>query len=381
MENQEAIINKDGSVANPTLMSVEEAMIQSGVPVPESTQNEQSQVDAVGSTPTEGEPENTETPNAVEPQEASQQLEEKDISVGGITKKTSEWIQEFQSEDGIDISSLDPKAQETLLNHYLDSKNKSAWQKSLTEKNQAVADARKQTERILQDISRQEDRIDYSLEQVNTQIQRIQGYANLNIAKDDPNLYSDPDLQRQYLKMMDAREELPQLIQQKKQIEQSATQIAAKKIEAEFSLFQHSIGHYKTEAPISQLLASYSQNQLDYESPDFDKVQDLIDIAKHAGDRGLSFDNAYKDLKKLGRLRVKQEEKFPLPKPNAKSNTQSFVQSISRKQQGTQFLSGSATRNAVRPSAPMKSEGDLLKEASSRAMGRPGGEGLSKLGY
>jgi hypothetical protein len=392
MEKQEAQINPDGSV--PGLLSVEEAQkisgvsAQSNVPVDEFGQPVQEPVDQQGQQPIALDENNNPIPETIDPEQDSnvppavQQLEEKDISIGGITKKTSEWIEEFQSEDGIDLSQLDPKVQETLLNRYIDSKNKDAWQKSLTQKNQAVSEGRKQTEALLSQVAAQESRTQYSLDQVKREITKIRGYANLNIDKNDPNLFSDPDIQRQYAKMMDAREELPSLISQQQELEQSATQIATKRLEAELSLFQHSYGHYKTDYPLSEAFRLFSTGQLDYESPDFDKVQDLIDIADHSAKRGLTFDNAYKDLKKLNKVRVKDENRVTsLPKPNETQKRPTLVQSIAKNQSGARFLSGAGSRQTVRPSKPQKSTGDLIRESSQRAVGSGGNEGLSKLGY
>lgn len=309
-------------------------------------------------------------------------VEDKEYTVGGISKKRSEILTEMGEEDGIDYSQLTAEAQDKLLTRYLDSKNKTAWQRSLTQKSQETAEQRRQNELALSKIVTEATQVAKSREQLEKQIKKLEAFANSPLTKDD--VIDDPTKQREYFRKLDAEEQLPELREEKKELDELASQYVYSQQEAEIALFQSAFPQYQMTEKFAEVLKKYDDGLLTEDNTDADSLLDIVDIAQHAKKIGKSLEVAYKDMVKLGRLRIKPQQSKPqIPKPKP-GKTDTLAQKLARRQaNATSFLTGKGGKPVLRQPLPKKPLGTAMREASSKALGGSDSADspLSKMGF
>ncbi len=285
----------------------------------------------------------------------------------------------MEAEFGVDTSALPPENLQKMINSFLDSKNKGAWQKSLTQNSQQVATKRKEAEDLLNQASAQRQRTESALVDIGAKIKQLEKYAQSEVTEADA--IDSPTKGREFHRKLDAEEQLPELRKQQKELEDQASQYANSQQVAEITLFQSANPQYLTSDKFADVLQKYDEGAIAEDNPDSDRVLDLVDVARHAQTIGKSLEVAYKDLAKMGRLRVKSQNKPPIPKPKAQVG-ESFAEKLARRQKNpTTFLSGKGGKSPLRSALPQKAAGDLVREATSRALGTAGSDALQKLDY
>ncbi len=307
--------------------------------------------------------------------------DEKIITIGGVQKRESEVVAEMEEEFGVDTSQLPPENLQKMLNTFLDSKNKGAWQKSLTQNSQAVATQRKEAQQMLDQVNVQRIRTEEALADIAGKIKQLEKYAASDVTEADA--IDSPIKQREFNKKLDAEEQLPELRKQHEELEDKASQYANSQKVAEITLFQSANPQYLTSEKFAEVLQKFDEGTLPEDSPDADRILDLVSVARHAQTIGKSLEVAYKDLAKMGQLRVKpaSQNKPPIPKPKSPIG-ETFAEKLAKRQKNpTNFLSGSGGKPAIKASAPKKAAGDLVREATSRALGTQGSKAIDEIGY
>lgn len=309
--------------------------------------------------------------------------EEKVYTVGGVEKKQSEILAELGEELGVDTAELPAESKEKMIAMFLDSKNKSAWQKTLTQKSQNVSEERKKAEAILNQVSVQRERTEAALEDIKSKVAKLEKFASSAIT--EAEAIDDPKKMREYIRKQDAEEELPALLEQQKELETKASQYADSQQVAEITLFQSANPQYQTSEKFTEVLQKFDENVIDESHPDVDRLLDIVDITRHAKAIGKSLEVAQKDLAKRGQLRVKatSQSKLSIPKPQPQKG-ETFAEKLARRQKNpTAFLPGKGGSAPLRSSAPKKALGDVLKDHSSASVGTSTDSNapLAKMGY
>lgn len=302
--------------------------------------------------------------------------EEPTYTVGGVEMKRSELVKELSEQTGIDYSGAKPEAIDKLVSIYLDSKNKEAWQKSLTLKSQGAAEQNRRNQEALVTIRTERTAAESTLKEINEQIKRLEQFAADSVTEADT--VDNVANFRKYTRKLDAEEALPDLKNRKAELETKVGKLAESQTMTEISLFQSVNPQYQMKESFTEVLRKYDAGE---DHPDSDSLLDIVDVVRHAQTIGKSLEVAYKDLAKTGRLRVKPQASQPIiPKP--KSNTLSLAEKISARQKNpTAFLKVSGSKPPIKTDAPKKPLGDVMTAASRKALGVSSSKALDEAGY
>jgi hypothetical protein len=394
-------INADGSVAENGILTVEEAMRLGGkgaaAPAPiTDALNDDANITQTPPAPTEGEGGEGEGKKP----ELSIELDSEDspITVGGITKPTSVWTKEMEDEYGVDASSLPEEARKKMVDGFINTKHKDAWQKSNTVKAQATAEQTRMAEQMKREA-------DYKLQQaerariesqairkrLEAEKQRIVQIAQTEINPGD--IYDgegrlDPQKQYNYNKVLMARERMADIDTDIRTVDEQLQKSEVDRTVLEIEAFQAEHPEYQMTEPLLAVIQKVEGQGLKTH-PDIGRLLDVYDILDYARSRGVPLALAHDRLSQQGKLSVSgatapggaTPPPAPLPSPSP-ADAQAKVIAAIRKKQSTQgpVLDGSGVGG--RPSVlPKASLGDRMRDASQKAIGGGGNSALEKLGY
>jgi hypothetical protein len=383
LENLAKIDPATGKNLDPTLISAEDAKNLALQPV------------KAVSTPPEGETDeqrvareaqeklDAEAEAAKAGRKPAAEVEDKVIRVGGVEKKRSEWLAEFEESRGIDTSSLPQELADGLLNDYIDGKHKGAWQKNLTEKSEELAVQRKEIEASRRQIDIKKQALSERRQRLETEMKKTQELAAKNIKKEDvaPDGELDIDKQFEYQEMKAAQRRLPEIEQELQQLQQEVVHTDSDRLLADIEILQTIYPQLQTSVPIAQV-ADAIEKQKVKNHPDMQKYVDIQEVADYAERFGLPIDVAAERLIQKGQLisvRESTETMTTIPSRNAAQ--EALVTQIARNQRGAAPglpAGGSPARVIIQPKANIAQE---MRKASGKAAGGGQSGELTRLNY
>lgn len=399
------VINKDGSVSAPDLISVEQAAkLFGGKPkAQEKDPLEGDNPDAPPAKPTT--PEEPETPNPSEP--PSDAYLKETLKIGGEEKTRSDVIQEMSEYYGLDYSQLSVDHLEKQMNDFLrvhhgvvlagdaptlevDVEQQKRARRTEDEANKKLGYAQREKKRIQDERARlnaDKKAFEEELNEVKTlaseRIQEDDIYkadGTLDVAK---QVHQIEVLQaRKLLQKMEKRaagltSEDSKITQELAGIEQEIKQATHDRTLAHVEQLQANHPHLKFSESFVDVVRAIEQER-DQNHPDFDKYQDIVDILEYAERKGVDPEVAYRRLQPVLTVKPSTNGKPQTPV----TETEKVARDVNRRQRtATRFLDGSSSlpaRPVVRPAASL---GDRLHEAAVRAVGGTTSKAADEAGY
>ena len=392
-------LNEDGSVNQAGLVRFEDVAggekqdLAAGDKAPETEEEKAAALAAAGTKGEETEEEKAATAAEEERKRAAGPVEDKEIAVGGEKKKRSEWLAEMENAGNLDLSSVPVETQNFLLDNYIDSKNKEAWQKTLTHKSEEASHQRKAQEAVLARKEKELTEKHMQLRAREAEIARQIGDRRKMIEKPisreevvDSEGRVDLDRQRQYFRQQDAAEELPRLQTELDTLKQESAQAEINRTLAALEVMQQQFPEYATAEPLPAAIARLEKDK-DYSHPDTQRVLDILDIVDYSNRHAIPVDLALERLRAQGRLTVKGVEAGAPDKSLAKEvptnrAREEVVRQIAENQRkGVRMIpagGGGLSRPSLQQKTPL---GDRLREASQRAMGASTSRELDDKGW
>ena len=382
----EPAITKDGRNTERGVVSIEDAAkidaVVAGAETEQPVTVEQPAVDQ----PPVDEPESTDEPATVdEPAPSDEPVtkpdsepvtvneEESTITVGGVTKPVDQWLQEMYREIPGAIA-LSPEEQSRVLDGWINTRHKKAWQKNLTQSSQEAAEQKREIEKKAAEIRARQQQVNEERRKVKAEAERLEKrknelekIASMDVKPSDDGVESDEERYQKFRKRQ-AQDELNSIKDQESQLQQQSAQFDADGVLLEVSLFQTQHPEYATGEEFVRV-AHQVRQEGKFDHPDVHRVLDVLDIIEYASERQIPMELAYQQLQKSGKLAVKSEGK-PLPTSIKRSSDAKRMAAELAKRQlnGTQFLDG---KPAPRPTVggPAVPLGDKIHAAGQRARG------------
>lgn len=375
-------IRPDGSVDSPDVISPEQAaLLDTG------------NTNAIDAAVIELEPEQTKTSVPSEVAKKDPPAEEKGIvleeesakadeviRIGGEEIRKSDLLKEAEAFAKVDLSNAAPETKEAVIQMYADHKHKSAWQKSNTQKAEENAHVRRANEAQKAEIEHRRRTLVNQQKMLKEQEAKLRALASKEMTEQEAE--ESVSKTREFNKIMDARERLPEIETQLQVTQQEMAQadIDRTLADVEALIAVHPEYRFAESQSLREAMKRFEEGSKSDE--DADRVQDIYDVIDAAREHGTSIERAFDRLMRKGALTV-TATKPNLPNPKSRTTeTEKMAAAIAEKQKrGAQFLDPATAANERSVAAPKITLGDKLRDAALRARGLNANPVLDKSGY
>lgn len=315
--------------------------------------------------------------------------EDKVITVGGIQKKASEWLAEFENERGIDTTGLPPATKQGLLEDFINSKHKGAWQASNTRKSEEISRLRVESEAKAREVETKQRALGDLMTRLSEEEKRLtilaaQGLKDIDLYKEDGTL--DAQKLLKYQQQESAKMRIAEIKVESERVNKDAAQAAIDRTIAESENLMATHPEFAMSEPLPLVIQKIEQYG-DRSHPDYQRLLDLYDLVDYAKTRNIPLEMAYQRLSAQGGLisvRAGGASAAPQPIvvqiPSTPSGAR-VAATVAGKQDGAAFVDGKGAVPTRTPLMPKKTVGDSVRDASIRAAAGKGNPALEKLGY
>jgi hypothetical protein len=314
--------------------------------------------------------------------------QDSDITVGGVTKKQSEWYNEMEATYNIDTSLLPAESRQAMLEGYIAKSHDKAWKASNTQKAEEISRQRRVQGDITREIEMKQRVLSDTLNRLTAEEQRLTTIAaktmsEQEIYREDGTL--DPQKFMEYQQIGQAKFRLTEIEGDRSRVQNEAAQTAIDRTiaEAENLMAQHpEIAMTESLSAVIEKVDRHGQR----DHPDVHKLLDIYDIVEYAKKMNITLEMAFQRKAATGSLlsvrgtAPAQPTQITVTVPSTPS-AERVAASVSGKQDGAQFLDGKGTLPTRPQVAPRRSVADNIRDASQRAAAGKGNPALEKLGY
>lgn len=225
----------------------------------------------------------------------TEDTDDKEITIGGETKKSSEWFAQMEEEDDADYSELPEKTRQNLLNRFIAAKNDGAWKKSNTEVAQANAEHKRELEREAREIEQKRRSLEFNKKRIEAKVTKLKELAEKQF--DENEIYDAegkliPKKQFEYNQILNAQQQLPELEEELKQLSEESAQAESDQLLAQINSLQANHPELRTkENFVSVIRKVEKERQLDH--PDFPTVRMIRRVLSEAAESNVDPETAY----------------------------------------------------------------------------------------
>jgi len=315
-------------------------------------------------------------------------VQDASITVGGETKKQSEWLKEMEDSYGVDTSNLPVEARQKMLQGYINTAHDNAWKKSNTQKAEEISRQRRQVEDRTREIEMKQRSLTDTLNRLTAEKTRMTAMAGKvmteqAIYREDGSL--DPQKLLEFNQIAMAKMRLAEIESDSAQLQQQAAQAAIDRTvaEAENLMAQHP--EIAMTEPLQVVIEKVDKHgQSDH--PDVQKLLDIYDIVEYAKKMNIPLEMAFQRKAATGSLLSIRGTASPSSTPiqitiPSTPSAERIAATVSGKQDGAQFLDGKGTLPTRPQVIPRQSVGDRVRDSSQRAGAGRGNPALDKLGF
>lgn len=296
--------------------------------------------------------------------------------VGGQDIKESEIDGQISAKYGIELKTLKPEALQKLREDHITLANKEEWSRKYTQRDQGLAKSKRQVGDLSLRLLDIQERLNEQLAEVAQVKQRLQKWATMEMNSTD--IYDaegrlDPVKLTQFNRIMDAREQLPEIEQKEKSLQERSAQTERELVLQRFRDFQDEFPQYQTSQDVVTVAANLETGRNTEE--DEHKLIEMVRIFREADQNKISPRLQYGYLKKSGWLTVK-----PTEQPSKAGNqptyikgeetkkTQELLAKLKERQSAAQILGSSGVPATPSSLTPQEQIAWRLRQLSSEAL-------------
>lgn len=332
-------------------------------------------------------PQSPTTP-AQQPTPAGTGAQDADITVGGVTKKQSEWLKEMEDAYGVDTSLLPAEARQKMLVGFINTAHDSAWKRSNTQKAEEISRQRRQAEEMLREIEMKQRSMTDTLNRFAAEETRLKVTASKvmpeqEIYRQDGTL--DPQKFLEFNQIATAKARLAEIEAERSTLQRDAAQTAIDRTIAEAQNLMAEHPEIAMSEPLQAVIEKVDKHG-QHDHPDVQKLLDIYDIVEYAKKMNITLEMAFQRKAATGSLLSVRSTASPTTTPiqitvPSTPNAERVAATVSGRQDGAQFLDGKGTIPARPQVVPRRSVADNIRDASQKAAAGKGNPALDKLGY
>lgn len=324
----------------------------------------------------------------VQPAQVPQATPDTDITVGGVTKKQSEWLAEMENAYNVDTSQIPAENRLKMLQGYIKDAHDAAWKRSNTQKAEENSRQRREVEAAAREIQMRQRVLADTEQRINAEKERLQSTATRQMAenqiyREDGTL--DPQKLFEFNQIQMAKQRLVEIESEQVRLQSDLQKIAIDRTIAEAEELMASHPEIAMTEPLQAVIEKVDR-QGQREHPDVQKLLDVYDIVDYAKKMNITLEMAFQRKAATGGL-LSVRGNTPTAVPNIQITVPStpsaerIAANVSGKQDGAQFLDGKGSLPTRPQVIPKQSLGDRVRDASQRSSAGRGNPALDKLGF
>lgn len=232
-------------------------------------------------------------------------IQDKVFKIGGKEFKTSELFQKWCKESNLDPTDISESAIPKIVENYATSLNKKEWESAGQRRDQQAAKERRRVGEVSLRLLEANEQLKNDLNRAEALIQKTNEIAKRTLPTSikDENNEIDPMKQREFNKILDARESLTELQKEHELLKERSIQMERTLATQQFRDFQEEHPQYRTSQDIAALAADMGTGRIS--SEDELKIREMFRIFQGARDSRSTPEREYEYLASLGTLAIK----------------------------------------------------------------------------
>lgn len=239
--------------------------------------------------------------------EVPEEVKSKEYKIAGKTYSFDDIEKQAREDLELTDVNLSANQRQKVVDSYFKSLNKTEQSKSVDKRSQELAKEREDITQERKELEVEKRAADKEWERIQNQKTRLEALANMGIKKQDtidPDTGQvDPDKMLQYTKQQDAKDQLKEVAERQKVLQNERDSLADNLVRTQVLEFLQQHPEYETSIPLQEAIEKYQKG---YELSEDDELRviELTDILQEANKRNKPMSTAHRVLKSRNQIGV-----------------------------------------------------------------------------